>query len=135
MTDTYHALKDYYAALQRLREGRSEILPRGSAITNDAVSIEAGRAKGSIKKSRPVFAELIREIQQAALAIKDPVRESKTKLEKSKREAMHFRLAYEAALARELSLIKELYEAKKILANITNRQVIPLRGRPSEHEE
>lgn len=52
------SLADYFLALERLKARRA-------AINNDAVSIEAGRKKGSIKKSRPVFAKLIAAIEAA----------------------------------------------------------------------
>ncbi|MEK6290834.1 MAG: hypothetical protein V4793_05485 [Paraburkholderia tropica] len=47
------AMTDYYAALERLKKRK------GARINNDTVAIEAGRKKGSIKKSRPLFAQLI----------------------------------------------------------------------------
>ena len=46
------ALNDYYAALERLKANKPEVLPKGSAINNDTVALEAGRKRGSIKKSR-----------------------------------------------------------------------------------
>jgi hypothetical protein len=49
----------YYAALQRLKL-------RGAPISNDAVSLEAGSGRGSIKRSRPAYAELIVAIELAA---------------------------------------------------------------------
>jgi hypothetical protein len=51
----------------------------------------------------------------------------KAKLERSRSDAKDYRLRYEAALARELSLLKELYEVKKTLAKLTGEKVIPLR--------
>ena len=45
------ALNDYYAALERLKANKPIILPKGSAINNDTVALEAGRKRGSIKKS------------------------------------------------------------------------------------
>ena len=52
-------LADYFEALDRLQKGRPRIVPLGTKITNDAVSLEAGRKKGSIKKSRDLFKDLI----------------------------------------------------------------------------
>ena len=60
------ALNDYYAALERLKANKPIILPKGSAINNDTVAMEAGRKRGSIKKSR--HAALIEAIEQAAQA-------------------------------------------------------------------
>jgi hypothetical protein len=47
-------------------------------------------------------------------------------------DAKDYRLRYEAAPARELSLLKELYEVKKKLATLTGDKVVPLRRSPSD---
>ena len=57
------ALNEYYAALERLKANKPEVLPKGSAINNDTVAMEAGRKRGSIKKSR--HAALVAEIELA----------------------------------------------------------------------
>ena len=49
----------YFAALERLKV-------RKKPINNDAVALEAGCGRGSIKKSRPAYAELITAIEAAA---------------------------------------------------------------------
>ena len=103
MAQESQTLDDYFAALARLKAGRSTIVPRGSKITNDAVSLEAGRGKGTIKKSRAVFADLIRAIDEAAAEQARPKDEQKTKLAKSKGEAERCRRDLESALAREVS--------------------------------
>ena len=62
----------YFEALERLKG-------RGAPINNDAVAIEAGSGRGSIKKSRLAYAELIAAIDMAATeqaearATSDPV--------------------------------------------------------------
>lgn len=56
-------LNDYYAALERLKANKPTIVAKGSAINNDTVALEAGRKRGSIKKSR--HAALIEAIEQA----------------------------------------------------------------------
>ena len=62
----------YFEALERLKG-------RGAPINNDAVAIEAGSGRGSIKKSRLAYAELIAAIDLAATeqaearATSDPV--------------------------------------------------------------
>ena len=61
------ALNEYYAALERLKANKPIVLPKGSAINNDTVAMEAGRKRGSIKKSR--HAALIEAIEQAAQAV------------------------------------------------------------------
>ncbi|MCY1306113.1 hypothetical protein D9M70_559500 [compost metagenome] len=59
-------IADYRAALKRLIAGNPNIVPKGGKINNDTVALEAGRSRGSIKKSRPEFRALIDEIQEAA---------------------------------------------------------------------
>ena len=59
-------LQDYRDALARLIRGKPENVPKGTKITNDSVSLEAGRKKGTIKRSRPIFKDLIDEINAAA---------------------------------------------------------------------
>ena len=63
MTDSF---LEYYEALERLKKDTPMRVLKGTKITNDAVSLEAGRGKGSIKKSRPIFADLIVAIQIAS---------------------------------------------------------------------
>jgi len=45
------ALDEYYAALERLKVNKPNLLPKGSVINNDTVALEAGHKRGSIKKS------------------------------------------------------------------------------------
>ena len=52
------ALNEYYAALERLKANRPTTLPKGSAINNDTMALEAGRKRGSI--------ELVEAIELAA---------------------------------------------------------------------
>ena len=58
------ALNEYYAALERLKVNKPTILAKGFAINNDTVALEAGRKRGSIKKSR--YAALVEAIELAA---------------------------------------------------------------------
>lgn len=125
---TRQPLDDYFAALSRLIKGQPKIVPKGTRITNDSVSIEAGRGKGSIKKSRVLFATLIQAIDDAALKQASPSREQKERLIRVKAKAEKYRQELESALAREISLLYELYETKKKLAVLTGDKVIPIRG-------
>jgi hypothetical protein len=121
-------LEGYYAALERLKAGRPTGVPKGTKITKDAVSVEAGRGKGSIKKSRDVFADLIDAITLAAAEQSRPVFQQKQRLAKTRGVAEQCRRDLEAALAREVSLLKELYEVKRRLARLTGDKIIPIRG-------
>ena len=94
------ALNDYYAALERLKANKPIILPKGSAINNDTVAMEAGRKRGSIKKSR--HAALIEAIEQAKI---------KTKAVKSDYEQL--KEDYEKLLEKCNSLLLENFELKQ----------------------
>lgn len=125
MTDT---LRDYFQALERLRDGTSMIVPKGARISNDAVALEAGRGKGSIKKSRPVFEDLIEAIEQAAAEQGKSTGEAREQLASARISASKYRQLWEEALAREASLLVELFESKRALARLTEGKVLPLRG-------
>jgi hypothetical protein len=58
--------KRYSAALERLKANKPMVIPKGSAINNDTVALEARRKRSSIKKSR--HAALIEAIEQAVQA-------------------------------------------------------------------
>ena len=125
-------LDEYFAALERLKKGRPTIVAKGMKITNDAGALEAGRGKGSIKKSRLLFADLIHAIDEAAVDQARPKNEQLDRLNKAKIAATELRRALEASMAREISLLHELYEVKKKLARLTGETVLPLRGKASK---
>ena len=124
MTDSF---LEYYEALERLKKDTPMRVLKGNKITNDAVSLEAGRGKGSIKKSRPIFADLIVAIQIASEQQMLVVNTQDKKIEKLKLELDQCRKELEAALAREVSLLYELYEVKKEINLLTGAKVIPIR--------
>ncbi|MDN7683009.1 hypothetical protein [Burkholderia cenocepacia] len=126
MTDALH---DYFRALERLKKRMPAVVSKGTKISNDAVALEAGRGKGSIKKSRPAFRDLIEAIEQAAAEQGKPKKEAEEKLASAKVSASKYRLMWEEALAREASLLAELLETKKTLAKLTRDKVLPIRGR------
>ena len=119
------ALREYFDALDRLKKGRSIIIPKGTKITNDAVALEAGRGKGSIKKSRPVFSCLIDAINHAMSEQVRPEDKAKERLIVAKSSSSKYRVLWEEALAREASLILELYEVRKTVAQLTAKHPLP----------
>lgn len=131
MTTKNNSLQDYFEALERLKAGKPLHVPKGTRITNDAVSQEAQRGKGSIKKSRAVFADLIRAIDEAAAEQANPKAQERDRLLRAKSEVGSLRGQLEAALAREVSLLKELFETRQKLAKLTGEKVVPIRGTPS----
>lgn len=106
------ALNDYLSALDRLKQGKPRVVPRGTKITNDAVALEAGRGKGSIKSSRPMFRDLILAIRDAAAKQAEPQNDMRLRLQRSKAEAQEYRRLYEEAISRELSLLYEIEDLK-----------------------
>lgn len=90
----------YHEALERLKV-------RGAPINNDTVALEAGSGRGSIKKSRAGYADLISAIDQAAKeqaqtkAASDPVPGLRSDIER-----LQARL--DEALEREVNLLYEV---------------------------
>lgn len=109
-------LKDYFDALERLKNGRPDNVPKGTKINNDSVSLEAGRKKGTIKRSRPIFGPLIAAIELAAKENSDPIDEAKERLIKAKAEATRYRKRWEESLCREVSLFKQLWDEREAWA-------------------
>lgn len=105
-------LKDYFEALERLKKGRPRRVPKGTKITNDSVSLEAGRKKGTIKRSRPIFQDLIGSINAAAAEKASPEDEAKQQWAAAKADAAKYRALWEEALTREVSLVKQLADER-----------------------
>lgn len=124
-------LTDYFEALERLKRGKPVNVPMGTKITNDSVSLEAGRKKGTIKKSRPIFSDLINAINAAAKAKATPRDEIRERLDEAKAEATRYRALWEEALAREVSLVKQLWDEREAWANeratLMGDKVTPIR--------
>lgn len=121
------SLRDYFDALERIKNGTLINVRKGVKITNDSVALEAGRKKGSIKRSRDSFSDLISAINIAAADQGKNSNQAEEKLKAARLKAEEYRLALEAAVGREISLLHELYETKKQLAKLTGKNVIPLR--------
>ena len=112
------ALNDYYAALERLKANKPTVLPKGSAINNDTVALEAGRKRGSIKKSR--HAALIEAIEQAAqqagqnvLSPTKQIEQAKTKTKAVKSDYEQLKEDYEKLLEKCNSLLLENFELRQ----------------------
>lgn len=114
------ALADYYAALERLKK-------RKAKINNDMVAIEAGRKKGSIKKSRPQFAKLIRDIDETNRYINEAKDPDGERLDQATADMKTLREQLDAALGREVSLLAQVFQLRKELAALTGAKVVPIR--------
>lgn len=107
----------YLAALARLEA-------RGAPISNDAVALEAGKGRGSIKKGRPAHAKLIDAIDEAIKA----QREAKVAADpvpglQSSIAVLTRRL--DQSLDREVALLNEVYDLRAKVKQLTedNRQL------------
>lgn len=112
------ALNEYYAALERLKANKPTILPKGSAINNDTVALEAGRKRGSIKKSR--HAALIEAIEQAAPQVGQNVLSPVQRIERAKTKTKAVKSAYEQ-LEEDYEKLLEKYNSL-LLENFDLRQ-------------
>ncbi len=108
MSHAKNALDEYWEALERLKKGQPKKVSKGSRINNDTVALEAGRRKGSIKKSRLVFSDLIEAIKTASAELMEPAQAHKDQLDRLAANDRKHRRLYEEALAREFSLLREM---------------------------
>ncbi|HJF26765.1 MAG TPA: hypothetical protein K8V79_00660 [Acinetobacter lwoffii] len=114
------AVNEYYAALERLKSNKPMVLPKGSAINNDTVALEAGRKRGSIKKSR--HAALIDAIEQAAQQVGQNVLSPAQRIEQAKTKTKAVKSAYEQ-LEEDYEKILEKYNSL-LLENFELRQKV-----------
>ncbi|MCY4746558.1 hypothetical protein NYO99_16365 [Pelomonas sp. UHG3] len=115
------AIVAYFEALERLKK-------RGAKINNDTVAIEAGNKKGSIKRSRPVFEELIKAIDEAAAEQVAKRAQPEAKLVQLRDEKKTLRQLLDESIEREINLIDEIYTLKAQLAAYTAGKIVALPG-------
>ncbi len=116
-------MTDYYAALERLKKRK------GARINNDTVAIEASRKKGSIKKSRPQFTELIEAIDAANAITGRPKLELTERLNRAKGDVKDLQTQLDESLARELALLRQMFSLRKELTALRGGSVLPLQPR------
>ena len=112
MNDT---LQEYFNALDRLKTNNPINVPKGSKINNDSVALEAGRKRGSIKKSREIFTELIVAINNASQESNAEYDKLELKIFKLKNSAENYKEMYEKAINRELMYLERINELEKLL--------------------
>lgn len=113
-------IDDYFAALNRLKADKPQRLPKGSAINKDTVALEAGRKRGSIKKSRAEHANLIAAIDEAAqqagqneITPNQQIAKAKAKSAKAKSDYEQLQADYEKLLEKFNSLLLENFELRQ----------------------
>lgn len=114
------AVNEYWEALARLKDDKPIRIAKGSIINKDAVALEAGRKRGSIKKSRQTYADLIAAIDLAALESMQKEPDLLVKLEKERSQKSNYRDLYQKALNRELMLLSRLADLEKRLKKYDN---------------
>ena len=112
------AHNEYDAALERLKANKPTILPKGSAINNDTVALEAGRKRGSIKRSR--HAALVQAIELAAQqagqnepSVAEQIEKAKSKTKAVKSDYEQLQEDYEILLEKCTSLLMENFELRQ----------------------
>lgn len=134
--NTSDSVYQLFEALMRLVQSRPIRVPTGTAITLKSVALEAGKSPGIIKKQRPVYAELIKEIKRCAAEQKERGQPRKQVNEATRRwkdEAERSKNLYHQSLARELMLLHQLDEAEHLLRNSENVLHFPSRSEEIGH--
>lgn len=119
-------IEEYEAALERLISNNPINVAKGTKINNDTVALEAGRKRGSIKKSRDIFSDLINKIKTASSQkdLKKALYEKK--INKWKNKANDYRKLYEDTLNRELMLIEHVKNLEVKLEKATHNKISSL---------
>ncbi len=103
-------------------------MKRGAIVSNDAVAVEAGKGRGSIKKSRPAHAALIAAINEAArvqhslVATANPIADLRD-------EIADLTKRLDQSLEREVALLHELYDLRSKVNTLTEANHLLKLGR------
>ena len=107
--------KEYWQAIERLKQGNPIRVPKYSQINKDTVALEAGRKRGSIKKSRDSFAGLIKAIEQCQEHDQQHLPTAIERLKRKRSLKKNYRELYHQALNGDLMLIERLSKLEKEL--------------------
>lgn len=108
-------LQDYFAALDRLKSNNPINVPKNSKINKDMVALEAGRKRGSIKRSREMFLELIEAINIASNENNAHYDKLTSKISQLKSSTQNYKELYEKAINREIMYLERINELEKLL--------------------
>lgn len=121
-----NAIDNYRSALQRLVNNSTYIVHPPYLINKDTVALEAGRKRGSIKKSRQAHRALIEEIEAASTIIitckpsAQPVSHNRNiAREDHQKKFAELNKNYELALQKIVSLIQENHNLKLHIKELT----------------
>ncbi|MDF1694110.1 MAG: hypothetical protein P1U47_17200 [Zhongshania sp.] len=99
-----NTVKEYFAALNRLKQNNPVNIAKGSLINKDSVALEAGRKRGSIR-NRPGFETLIAEIDAAEILPRTKARKRNPTNPKQKAEIEQLKRDLDIARSRYMSLL------------------------------
>lgn len=108
-------LQDYFAALERLKSNNPINVPKNSKINKDIVALEAGRKRGSIKRSREMFLELIEAINIASNENNAHYDKLTSRISQLKSSTQNYKELYEKAINREIMYLERINELEKLL--------------------
>lgn len=108
-------LQDYFAALDRLKSNNPINVPKNSKINKDMVALEAGRKRGSIKRSREMFLELIEAINIASNENNAHYDKLTSKISQLKSSTQNYKELYEKAINKEIMYLERINELEKLL--------------------
>ena len=108
-------LKNFYDALQRLIDEKPKVITGTYSINNDTVALEAGRKRGTIKKSRTELTELIMAISEAEARRTGKSENTKIDIRDIKLQEAQDRIK---ELENELSEVKDKYKKQLAQLNI-----------------
>lgn len=108
-------LEEYFEALHRLINNNPVNVPKNSKINKDTVALEAGRKRGSIKKSREVFLELIEVIKKASEEKNKSKSQHIEQIAKIKNKMHNYKYLYEESINREIMYLERINELEKAL--------------------
>jgi len=109
-------LIELYEALERLKQGKSIHLGKNFKINNDTVALESGRQRGFIKKSRPLYEELINDILIASQDNSKKNTFPKEKINKCKEEKKVLNGLLQKFYNRELMYLQRIKDLESALA-------------------
>ena len=110
-------VKEYFAALERLKQNKPERIKKGSEINKDTVALEAGRKRGSIR-ARPGFEQLIAAIEEAA---SEPKTAPKKRIANNPRQTAEIEILrrdLDIARSRYMSLLYQNAEMARVIRKL-----------------
>jgi hypothetical protein len=110
-------VKEYFAALERLKKNIPFRVAKGTPINKDQVALEAGRKRGTIR-NRPGFEGLIAEIESAS---EQPQPTKKKRLQNNPNQTAEIEILkrdLDVARSRYMSLLYLNAEMAKVIRNL-----------------